>query len=137
MSIMGHQFGTAVLIVTALFFLATMWSSGTNPEGFAEQLGLKIANAGGVNEIRAQYAGFFLAAAVVCLAPLMGALSRRASFIVLLTIFGGLLAGRLVSLAINGDVKGYPPTIVALYAIDAIGLVLAIAAFNLDSPARE
>jgi hypothetical protein len=133
---MGHKFGTAVLVATALFFLATTWSSGANPESFAEQLGLKIANTGGLNEIRAQYAGFFLAAAVVCLASLIGALSRQASFIVLVTIFGGLLAGRLVSLAINGGVKGYPPTIVALYAIDAVGLALAIAALNLDNPAR-
>jgi hypothetical protein len=135
MSIMGHKFGTGVLIVGALFFLLTAWSSGTTPESFAERLGLKVANAGGVNEIRAQYAGFFLAAAAICLASLLGVLARQVSFVVLVTIFGGLIAGRLVSLAINGGVAGYGPTILALYVIDSVGFVSAAAAFALDSRA--
>jgi hypothetical protein len=51
-------------------------------------------------------------------------------------VFGGLFAGRLVSLALNGGVADYGATILALYAIDAIGLALAIAALVLDHPAK-
>ena len=129
---MRHAFGTFVLVIVSAFFLFTTWSSGRAPGRFAEQLGLAIANAGGSNEIRAQYAGFFLAAATVCVASLTGAVSRQSAYVVLAVAFGGLIAGRLVSLALNGGVAGYSSTILALYAIDAIGFALAITAMAAD-----
>ena len=133
---MPPVFGTAVLVINIVFFLLTTWSSATAPESFAAKLGLGIVNAGGINEVRAQYSGFFLAAALVCTASLFGLLSRQTSFVVLGAVFGGLLAGRLVSLALDGGVAGYGPTILALYAIDAIGLALAVAAYVLDNQAK-
>jgi hypothetical protein len=133
---MPSVFGAAVLVINVLFFLLTTWSSAVAPESFAARLGLGIANAGGINEIRAQYSGFFLAVALVCAASLFGLLSRQTSFIILGLVFGGLFVGRLVSLALNGGVVGYGPTIVALCAIDAIGLALAIASFVLDRRAK-
>ena len=133
---MPSIFGTAILVINALFCLFTAWSSATAPEGFAARLGLSIVNAGGMNEVRAQYSGFFIAVALVCVASLCGALSRRTSFVVLGAVFGGLLGGRLVSLALNGGVAGYGPAILALYVIDAIGLALAVASFILDNPAK-
>jgi hypothetical protein len=126
------MFGTIVLAISTLFFLYTTWMSGTAPAEFGERLGLTVANPGGYNEIRAQYAGFFLAAALVCMASLAGAVPRQASYTVLAVIFGGLLAGRLVSLALDGGMAGYGRTIVALYAIDASGLALAVAALALQ-----
>jgi hypothetical protein len=125
---MGHPFGTLVLTIATLFCLATTWSSGRAPGRFAERLGLALANPGGVNEIRAQYAGFFLAVAAMCAASLAGALPRLTAFVLLAVVFGGLIAGRLVSLALDRGVAGYGPTIRALYAIDAIGFALAVAA---------
>jgi len=133
---MPPVFGTAVLMINILFFLLTTWSSATAPESFAAKLGLGIVNAGGINEVRAQYSGFFLAAALVCTASLFGLLPRQTSFVVVGAVFGGLFAGRLVSLALDGGVAGYGPTILALYAIDAIGLVLAVAAYVLDNQAK-
>jgi hypothetical protein len=129
---MSDRFGTAVLVIAGLFCLLTTWSSGAAPARFAEQLGLRIADAGGYNEIRAQYAGFFLAVALICAASLIGAVSRQAAFIVLVVVFGGLIAGRLAGLALNGGVAGYGPTIRALYAIDSIGFALAAAALFVD-----
>jgi hypothetical protein len=129
-------FGTAVLVINVLFCLLTVWSSGTAPESFAVRLGLGIVNAGGINEVRAQYSGFFLAVAIVCTASLFGLLSRQTSFIVLSVVFGGLLAGRLVSLALNGGVVGYGPTILALCVIDSIGLALAVASFIFENPGK-
>src|SRR5258708_26943030 len=121
--------GTAVVVRYILFFLLTTWSSATAPESFAAKLGLGIVNTGGINEIRAQYSGFFLAAALVCTASLFGLLSRQTSFVVLGAVFGGLLAGRLVSPALNARVSGYGPTILPLYVIYALGLTLAVASF--------
>ncbi len=131
----GHRFGTFVLTIAVLFFLMTTWSSGSAPAKFAERLGLAIANAGGTNEIRAQYAGFFLAAAIVCIFALVGALSRQAAFVMLAAIFGGLIGGRVTSFVADGGSTGYPPTIMALYAIDSIGFVLALAGFAFDRTA--
>jgi hypothetical protein len=131
---MSPMFGTAVLAINILFCLLTVWTSAVDPEGFAAKLGLAIVNAGGVNEVRAQYSGFFLAVALVCAASLAGLLSRRASFVIMAAVFGGLLAGRLVSLAFNASVTGYGPTILALYLIDATGLALAVASLVLDQP---
>jgi hypothetical protein len=127
-----HAFGTLVLTSVTLFFLLTAWISGTAPRQFAERLGLTLANAGGYNEIRAQYAGFFLAAALFCAAALAGSVSRQAAFSVVAVIFGGLIAGRLVSLGINRGVAGYSPTILVLYAIDAVGFAMTITAMVLD-----
>src|SRR5215813_315444 len=129
---MRQAYGTFVLVIITMFFLFTAWSSGTAPAKFAERLGVTIANAGGNNEIRAQYAGFFLAAAVFCALSLAGVVSRSVGFSIPVVIFGGLIGGRLVSLALNGGIVGYGPTIRALCAIDALGFTLAITAMVLE-----
>jgi carbon starvation protein CstA len=129
---MASKFGTAVLVVALLFCLLTTLSAGIRPDRFADQLGLKIINAGGTNEVYAQYAGFFLAVAMVCLVALSGHAPRSAAFIVLIAVFGGLIAGRVLSLISNGGTAGFTPMIVSLYAIDAIGLALATMALAFD-----
>lgn len=129
---MARNFGTVVLVVVTLFFLLTTISASLTPERFGERLGLRIINAGGVNEIMAQYAGFFLAAAGVCIAALAGWLPRSTAFVTVAAVFGGLIAGRLVSLVLNGGLGGYGPTIQALYVIDAIGFALAITAASVE-----
>jgi hypothetical protein len=125
---MSYRFGTAVLVALALFFLLTAVSSDLFPVGFANSLGLQVANAGGLNEIRAQYGGFFLAAAIVTIVALARKLPRQVAFVLAITIFGGLFAGRLVSLVTNGGIAGFPQQIVLLYGIDGLGLTLALVA---------
>lgn len=132
---MRYFFGTFFLAIVTLFFLLTVWRSATAPKEFAEQLGLSLANAGGYNEVRSQYAGFFLAIAIFCGAALAGVVSRHAAFSVLAIVFGGLIGGRLVSLGLNRGVGGYSSTILALYAIDASGFALAIIAIFLEKKA--
>jgi len=129
---MANKLGTVVLIVATLFCLLTTVSAGIRPESFAEQLGMKIVNAGGINEVYAQYAGFFLAVAIVCLIALLGQIPRAAAYVLLVAVFGGLLAGRAVSLIANGGVAGFTPTIVWLYAIDAVGLLVSTTAYAFD-----
>lgn len=129
---MRHWFGTFVLLVAALFSLFTAWSSGFARREFAARLGLAITREDGYNEIRAQYAGFFFVIATICVASLAGAVSRRSAFVVLVVVFGGLFAGRAVSLGINRGFGGYSTTILALYVIDATALILALTALLLD-----
>jgi hypothetical protein len=131
---MRDKIGLSVLVVGALFCLLTAWLSATSPVVFAERLGLKVLNAGGINEIRAQYAGFFFAVAVACTAALLGFLSREFAYLILITVFGGLLAGRIVSVIMNWGIEGYGPTIVSLYVIDTVGLTLAVTAYIVSKP---
>ena len=128
---MRHHFGTFVLLLWAFFGLLTALAAGLQPVRFAQRLGLSIANSGGLNEIRAQYAGFFLACSIVCAAALAGWLPRYAAFLLLVVVFAGLVSGRLLSLAINHGTSGYPPAILALYGIDSVGLLLSVAALKL------
>jgi carbon starvation protein CstA len=129
---MASKFGTVILFVATVFCLLTTASAGLRPERFAEQLGMKIVNAGGTNEVYAQYAGFFLAVAIVSLGALLGQIPRGAAYVLLIAVFGGLLAGRVFSLAANGGIAGFTPMIVWLYAIDALGLVVAATAYIFD-----
>lgn len=129
---MRHRFASSVLLAAMLFFLFTAGTSGLAPREFAARLGLAISTPAGDNEVRAQYAGFFLAAAVLCGAAFGGRVSRRSAFLLMAVVFGGLFAGRAVSLLLNGGFEGYTATIRALYAIDAAGLLLALTAMAAD-----
>jgi Domain of unknown function (DUF4345) len=133
---MQQTFGSIVLVIVSLFFFYTAWSSGFQPEKFAQSLGLGIADPGGYAEIRGQYAGFFFMAAVLCIASLFNVTPRSSAYITLAVIFGGLIVGRLAHLAVQGNFAGFGPTIIALYFIDAAGVALAVTALVTDRPAQ-
>jgi len=122
---MHSLFGTSVLLAAVSFCVFTSWRAATAPADFAGMLGLKLANQGGGNEVRAQYAGFFGAVAAACAAALAGILPRETAFFLLIIVFGGLFAGRMASLLLDNGTRGYPPAVRALFAIDAFGLSLA------------
>jgi Domain of unknown function (DUF4345) len=129
---MRLAFEKIVLSVVSLFFLWTSCTSFRFPRQFAERLGFMIRGLDGLNEIRAQYGGFFLAAALVNALSLFGVLPRQTSFIVNAAIFGGLIIGRVASLAFDGGINGYGGTIRALFVIDSVGFALMIAAYFLE-----
>ena len=129
---MRRLFGNFVLVAVGLFFLYTAWSSGTAPRQFAELLGLNIVNADGLNEIRAQYGGFFLAAAGICAASLIGAIPRQIAYTVIAVTSGGCITGRLVSLVLNGGFDGYSPIMLGIYFIDSTVFISSIVALILD-----
>jgi hypothetical protein len=62
----------------------------------------------------------------------LGALPRQASCIVNAVVFGGLIMGRIASLAIDGSMNGYGGTVRALFIIDALGFALSIVASFLE-----
>jgi hypothetical protein len=126
---MRLAFERAILLITSLFFAWTSLTSLRFPRQFAQPLGFTIGGLDGLNEIRAQYGGFFLAAALVNAMSLFGVLPRQAGFVVNGAIFGGLIAGRMASLAIDGGINGYGGAIRALFFIDAVGFALTMAAF--------
>ena len=125
--------GTIVLAAASLFSLATSASSFRAPRRFGERLGFILPGADGVNEVRAQYGGFFLAVALAGGAALAGLIPRQAGLVVLATVFGGLILGRLVSLALDGNARAYGPTIRALFVVDALGLAASLAAYAAEA----
>ena len=125
-------FGTVVLLTASVFFAWTSCISFRFPRQFGERLGFTIGGLDGLNEIRAQYGGFFLGAALVNELALVGVLSHQTSFAVNAVVFGGLITGRVVSLALDGGMSGYGGTIRVLFFVDAAGFALTIAAFFLE-----
>lgn len=116
------------LILCTVFFALTGGSSLSAPAKFAGRLGYSLRARDGFNEIRAQYGGFFLAACAANLLAVFGRVPRSAALFVDLIVFGGLIAGRLMSLGFDGGLRAYGPVIHALYFIDAAGFLLSIAA---------
>ncbi len=122
-------FGSAVLCSAGLFFVLTAASAFSAPRQFGQRLGFTITGPDGSNEVRAQYGGFFLALAVVNGLALMGKVPRGAGLLLTSAVFGGLIAGRITSLFLDGGLAGYGGAIRSLFVVDATGFAFAIAAF--------
>lgn len=103
----------------------------TVPAAVADRLSLVPDGAGGLNEIRAQYGGFFLAVGLLSAAGLWRRALAVPALWILAVTFGGVLVGRLVGLAMDGgSFAGYGPTIRILFAVDAVGVLLAATALR-------
>jgi hypothetical protein len=128
---MARLYETLLLGVSTAFCLFTAVLSFASPVSFGGRLGLTVAGVDGLNEVRAQYGGFFLAVAVLGGLSLAGVVTRKVALTVNVVVFGGLIAGRLVSLALDTGVSGYGETIRALFFIDSMGFATAATALAL------
>ncbi|MBL4639176.1 MAG: DUF4345 family protein [Kordiimonadaceae bacterium] len=114
---------TLILLgIIAVFFLYTGLHSLIAPKKFAQMLNLEPIERSGEIEIRAQYGGFFLAAACSQIAGILGYLPAATALMVSFVIFGGLIGGRLIALFWPGSAP-ISPTIRSLFIVDAIGAV--------------
>jgi len=130
---MTHPLSTIYLALAALFFLGTGAVAMSQPQRFAAALDLATVRAGGLNEVRAQYGGFFVMLGAACTLAMLGIVDRRLGLGVAAITFGGIIAGRLLGLVIDGGVAGYGPTIRRLFLVDATGSALAVAALLLEA----
>jgi hypothetical protein len=126
--LMPHPLSTIYLAVTALFFLGSGAYAFSRPQQFAAALDLTAIRAGGVNEVRAQYGGFFLVLGTACGLALFGVVKPEFGLGAAALTFGGVIAGRLLGLVFDRGMAGYGPTIRRLFLIDAAGCVLAVTA---------
>jgi len=129
---MIHPFSTVYLAVTGFFFAASGLFALARPTQFAAALDLAMARAGGLNEVRAQYGGFFLVLGSTCVAASLGMTDRRFGLGVAAVTFGGVIAGRLSGLIVDRSFAGYGAGIRALFLVDAAGCALALAGLVLD-----
>lgn len=118
----------AVLVFAALISVFIAARAFTVPAALASRLGMVVSTPDGINEVRAQYGGFYLAVALACVLSLMGTVSHRTALTVLIVVFGGILFGRIASLPLDSGFKNYGALIRQLFVIDTLGLALASAA---------
>ncbi len=127
------SFSAWVLAVLTAFALFTAYSAFRAPKLFGERLGFAISGADGLNEVRAQYGGFYLLVAIVGVLALLGKTSLASALLVTTVVFGGLIVGRVMSLVLDGGLKSYRlPTIRALFVIDTLGVAISGAALSLS-----
>ncbi len=100
------------------------------PGHFANLLNLEPIGRSGNVEIRAQYGGFFQAAAASQFAALVGLLPAPLALTVSIVIFGGLFTGRILSLPLGNNKERISTNIKALYIIDGLGLIAAAWVLN-------
>ena len=118
------------LCIFGAFFFYTGVHSLCRPKQFGEMLSLQPIGRSGLIEIRAQYGGFFLAAALSQFAGLTALISIQTSFIVSLIIFGGLITGRFIALFDREDTSKITAPIMGLFFIDGCGALLSVVALK-------
>jgi hypothetical protein len=124
---MTHPFSTIYLAVTGIFFVGSGLLAAARPEQFAANLDLAPIRAGGFNEVRAQYGGFFTLLGLTCALGAAGYVDPRFALGAAALTFGGVIAGRVLGLAIDRSIAGYGRTVRTLILVDAAGCALAIA----------
>jgi hypothetical protein len=122
----GFSVANIVLGLSGLLSILIAARAILAPAALSAALGYGVPGADALNEIRAQYGGFFLAVAIACGLAIITVIPKQSALIVLIVTFGGILTGRLIGLAFDGGMSGYGPTIRALFVVDAIGLMAAV-----------
>ena len=99
------------------------------PEALMAGFGTVLGSTDATNEVRAQYGGFYLALGLVCGLGLRRRADPRLGLVALLMTVGGVLAGRIVSIAIDGADTA-STFILLLLAADVVYVVLAALALR-------
>ena len=120
------SFGSAYLLGSGIFAAAGALPAVLWPNRFATYLGYTVAGVSGECEVRSQYGTFFLAVAMVSFLAAMGRLPRVTGYAVNVMAYGGLFAGRLLSLTLDRGMSGWGRTIPALTAIEAVLLACGL-----------
>ena len=96
---------TALVFLGGLFYLLFGLAFLFQPESAASALGIAPLNAQGMSTLRGDFTGFF---GIVGISMLWGAWQRKGDLLLVPAIIMLIIiAGRLVSLAIDGDFDGY------------------------------
>jgi len=111
----------AILGLCGAALLATGITELATPQTLFTPLDLRIEGASALNEIRAAYGGMHVGIGVLLLVGAGRTAFRRAALWVGLAFLGGLAAGRLVSLMVDGAPGGF---VYRLWIPEAVGAML-------------
>lgn len=123
-------FQRIVLAASGLIAGAIAWRGLVEPTAFLQSFNIVVADAAGRNEIIGQYGGFFAAVGALLGAAAIGWVRTSSALLLLICLYGGVLAGRLVALSQDGWAVfvSYPSLLQMAHIMDAIGLFASIAA---------
>ncbi|MEO1554735.1 MAG: DUF4345 family protein [Pseudomonadota bacterium] len=115
----------SVMVVTLLIALWIGLLALSAPEQLLEAMQMASKGPAGLNEVRGQYGGFFLALAVFLGLGIAGQVRPAAVLTVLLVLYGGVFSGRVIHLALDNfsDFPDYPMAMKAIHFVDFAGLI--------------
>lgn len=128
-----------VMGVTALIALSIAVGGLFVPEAFLDGMALSATGPAGVNEVRGQYGGFFLVAALYTAAGATGFIRPSSVLGFMVVLYGGVFLGRMVHFAVAGfdEISTYPPVMQAIHFVDLTGLVLSVMCYRQTARAGE
>lgn len=118
----------AFLGLCAIAMLYVGWSGLTAPARLMDPLGIPLAGAAAHNEIRAAYGGMHAGIGLFLLATALRPALNGVGLWASLCLMGGLVAGRLTSLVVDGAPGAFPLGLLAVEgtaALASIGLLVA------------
>lgn len=132
-------FQRIVLLASGLIAGVIAWRGVVEPVVFLESFRILVVDAAGRNEIIGQYGGFFAAISIFMVAAAFGWVRTSSALVVLVCLYGGVLAGRLIALSQDGWTVfvSYPRLLQIAHGIDAVGLLASVTALKMrhDYPA--
>ncbi len=123
-------FRRIVLVLGALGAGYVSYRAMTSPGDLLDSFDVLALTADGRSAIRGQYGGFYLVVALTLLASLVRILTVRTGLFLLLVTVGGVLTGRLSSLALEGQQvwNNYSTDVQTIIIAEAVLTVLTLAA---------
>lgn len=122
-----------VMFVTAGMALFLGIFAIADPTGFLAAMQMSAEGPAALNEMRAQYGGFFLALGVFLLASAAGRIGTRAGLWAMVVMYGGIFTGRMLHLTVFGgapDFPDYNTTMQVIHLIDGGGFIASLIALR-------
>jgi len=116
-----------VLALSGLALIGVGWTGLTDPAGLMRPLGISLDVPSAHNEVRAAYGGMHAALGLFLVVAAARPALRSTGLWVNACIMGGLVAGRLASLVVDGPAGGFVLLLLAVEALAAIASGLALA----------
>jgi len=114
------------LVVAGTALLAVGWNGFAAPETLLGAVGVALERPNGLSEARATYGGMHVGIGAFLVAGAFAPALRRAALLVALAFFGGLVAGRSISVALDGWPGQF---VVRLSFLESLGALAALVAF--------
>lgn len=118
-------------VVLALCGIAMVWIGWTGlraPATLMDPLGIPLDGPAALSEIRAAYGGMHVGIGLFLLATALRTDLRRVGLWANLCIMGGLVAGRLASIAVDGSPGGFALGLLTVEGIAATASAVLLAA---------
>ena len=123
-----HRAAAVVLAICGLAMLYVGWTGLTAPAQLMDPLGIPLVGPAAHNEMRAAYGGMHVGIGLFLLGTALQPMRNGVGLWANLCIMGGLVAGRLVSLVVDGAPGAFPLGLLALEGAATLASVVLLVA---------